>query len=155
MWRDPVGRSMASQFFRRALIDGSTLDGRPYNIAEALAAMCPFACALHMTRGGLLNLDFCILPSKVASDTPFLGNLWTNVAETLVDLWPRICQFQPILSTNGWEKVFSMQLMKAKYWNLDFNYNLCTRDEFIKPQMHISYCNRKVDRWQKWYMHIM
>ena len=37
------------------------------------------------TRLGPLNLGRCILPSEVASDTPFLVRLWTDLAEKLVD----------------------------------------------------------------------
>ena len=33
-----------------------------------------------------LNLGWCFLPSKDASDTPFLGRLWTNLAAILVDV---------------------------------------------------------------------
>ena len=36
---------------------------------------------LQVVRGGLLNLGFCILSSKVESSTPFLGCMWTNLAE--------------------------------------------------------------------------
>ena len=32
-----------------------------------------------------MNLGFRILISKVASDRPFLGRQWTDLAETLVD----------------------------------------------------------------------
>ena len=38
-----------------------------------------------MSRHRPLNLGFCILPPKVALDTPFLGCLCTDLAETLVD----------------------------------------------------------------------
>ena len=34
------------------------------------------------------NLGFNILPSKVVSDTPFLGYLWMDLAEILMEFWP-------------------------------------------------------------------
>ena len=37
-----------------------------------------------MYRVRPLNLGWCFLPSKVASDTPFLGRLWTDLATILV-----------------------------------------------------------------------
>ena len=36
------------------------------------------------TRVRPLNLGWCFLPPKVASDTPFLGRLWTDLAKILV-----------------------------------------------------------------------
>ena len=40
---------------------------------------------IFIFRGDVPNLGFCILPSKVASNTPFFGRLWTDLAKTLVD----------------------------------------------------------------------
>ena len=37
-----------------------------------------------------LNLGWCLLPSKVAPDTPFLSRLWANLAKTWVDFWSRV-----------------------------------------------------------------
>ena len=49
----------------------------------------PAPCIMQMIevigRLGTLNLGCCILPSKVVSDIPFLGRLWTDLAENLVD----------------------------------------------------------------------
>ena len=36
------------------------------------------------------NLSLRILPSKVASDTPFLGRLWTDLAKILLDFISRV-----------------------------------------------------------------
>ena len=48
-----------------------------------------------------LNLGCCILPSKVASDKPFLSRLWTDLAENYEDFCPRVyTKFQPNQSTN-------------------------------------------------------
>ena len=51
-----------------------------------------------MSRGGLLNLGFRILPSKLASDTPMLGLVWTDSAETVGQ---ESTKFQPNWSTES------------------------------------------------------
>ena len=43
-----------------------------------------------MRRVRPLNLGWCFFPSKVASDTPFLGRLWTDLENILVDFWSRV-----------------------------------------------------------------
>ena len=49
-----------------------------------------YSLMIVMYRGGLSNLYFLIFLSKVESDTPFLGRLWTDMAKTLVDFYPRV-----------------------------------------------------------------
>ena len=39
----------------------------------------------QLPEGIFKNLGFCILPSKVVSDTPFLGCLWTV-------FWLKLCR---------------------------------------------------------------
>ena len=46
--------------------------------------MQTIACITRV-RARPLNLGWCFLPSNVASDAPFLGRLWTNLAKILVD----------------------------------------------------------------------
>ena len=109
--RDPVGRSMASQFFRRALIDGSTLalDGRPYNIAEALAAMCPMCFTHDMSRVRPFNLGWC-KPSKVVSTHLFSAIcrlMWLKLRWTYdLGCGQTSTEFQPNRSTYGRKGVF-------------------------------------------------
>ena len=108
---DPVGRSMASQFFRRALIDGSTLalDGRPYNIAEALAAMCPMCFTHDMSRVRPFNLGWC-KPSKVVSTHLFSAIcrlMWLKLRWTYdLGCGQTSTEFQPNRSTYGRKGVF-------------------------------------------------
>ena len=47
-------------------------------------------CEWFMDRVRPLNLGWCFFPLKVASDTPFLGRRWTNLATILVDFWSRV-----------------------------------------------------------------
>ena len=44
------------------------------------------------------NLGYCILPSKVASDTSFLSRLWTDLARMLTDFRPRVTSNVPRIS---------------------------------------------------------
>ena len=57
-----------------------------------------------------LNLGLCFLPSKVASDTPFLGRLWTVLAKFWVDFRSRVRS----KSQFGQQTVEMTQLLKEK-----------------------------------------
>ena len=62
-----------------------------------------------MSRVCPFNLGWCFFPSKVASDTPFLSPLWTNLAK----IWYTFDLTLDQKSTNIFEKSVHRQLRKG------------------------------------------